>query len=351
MGEKWYRDAGINVLIRPLSNNGNVLKGLHSAADYDACLGKVQEVLEEQQPDVVIANCLNSFFVVDAARRAGIPSVWIIHESYSQEKMLQELGGFAMPLCERAFSDAYRVVFVSTDTMRLYERYAAGHNAALVHNGLDARRIDAFTRGVEKSDAARQIDAPPGKKLVTTVGTICTRKDQLTLARAVAILARERDDFCCYMVGLRDEETHSREVRRFVEENRLQDLVRLIPEIDADHVLPHLRAADVFVFTSHLEAYSRTILEAEAFGLPIITTFCEGIAEQVRGEVNALLFEKSDAVGLARHIAALLDDRDRREELGNNSRKVFEFLWNYDDMIDRYEQLVVGGWVRGPMVN
>jgi glycosyltransferase involved in cell wall biosynthesis len=307
----------------------------------------VQEVLEEEEPDVVIANCLNSFFVINAAQRAGIPSIWIIRESYSQEKMRQELGGFAMPFCERAFSEAYRVVFVSTDAMRLYERYATRHNAVLAHNGLDARRIDAFARDVPKADAANHIQAPVGKTLVTTVGTICTRKDQLTLARAVAILAKKRDDFCCYMVGLREQDPHSREVKQFVEENRLQDLVRLIPETDPDNVLPYMRAADMFVFTSHLEAYSRTILEAEAFSLPIITTVCPGISEQVHGDVNALLFRKSDSVVLARHIARLLDDHDLREQMGLNSRTVFESLWSYDDMLDRYEQLVLGGRMHG----
>jgi glycosyltransferase involved in cell wall biosynthesis len=70
-------------------------------------------------------------------------------------------------------------------------------------------------------------------------------------------------------------------------------------------------------------------------------------ATQVRPNVNALLFDFSDVAKLADHLRALLDDPDRQMQMGRNSRKVFECLLSYDDMLERYEQLVVGASVRG----
>ncbi len=347
VGEKWYRDVGISVRVQELPNCRNVLEGWLSKADYQESIRRVMRVIEEEQPDVIIANTLNGFYTVEAATRAGIPSIWIIRESYTQEQMWRSINAFALADCERAFADAYRVVFVSTDTMRLYRQYEARHNFVVVHNGLDASRIDEFIGQISKADAARIIQAPVGKKIITTVGTICERKGQRTLAEAAAILRRQRDDFVCYMVGLREGIPHAEEVKRIIRDNRLEDVVKLIPE--TDDVRPFLRAADIFAFTSHIEAFSRTILEAEAFGLPIITTPCCGIHEQVRAEVNALLFEMSDARSLARHIATLADDDDKRIWMGRNSRKVFDYLQDYNEMLDRYGRLVFGAWMRGPL--
>lgn len=118
---------------------------------------------------------------------------------------------------------------------------------------------------------------------------------------------------------------------------------------ETEEVRPYFRAADIFAFTSHIEAFSRTILEAEAFGLPIVTTPCCGIHEQVRAEVNGLLFEMSDARSLAQHIATLLDDDDRRIWMGRNSRKVFDYLQTYEEMLERYERLILGAWMRGSL--
>jgi len=347
VGENWYQEAGIPVLIQPLPNCRNVLEGWISEADYRAAIEQVQRVIEEDQPDVVIANTLNGFYVVEAATRAGVPSIWVIRESYDPEQMRRSITSFALGDCERAFSDAYRVAFVSTDTMNLYQRYNSQHNFVVINNGLDARAIDEYLERVSKVEAAGVIAAPAGKKIVTMVGTICERKRQRTLAEAAALLKRERNDFVCYLVGLRKDITYGEELERYVRDNGLEDVVKLIPE--TDEVRPYFRAADLFVFTSHIEAFARTILEAEAFGLPIVTTPCSGIQEQVRTEVNALLFGMSDAPALAAHVAALLDDDGRRTRMGRNSRKVFEYLQTYDEMLMRYERLVCGAWMRGPV--
>ncbi|TMQ32640.1 MAG: glycosyltransferase [Planctomycetota bacterium] len=183
---------------------------------------------------------------------------------------------------------------------------------------------------------------------MTTIGTTCSRKDQGTLARALAILKKQkRDDLHCYMVGLRESLAYAGEIKRISQENRLQRVVTLVPE--TDDVYPYFRASDVFVSCSHVEAFSRTILEAEAFGLPILTTPCCGINEQVRDGMNALLFDMSDAAGLARLLAALLDDEEGRRQLAWNSRKVFECLLTYDEMLERYERLILGAYFRGPL--
>jgi glycosyltransferase involved in cell wall biosynthesis len=162
--------------------------------------------------------------------------------------------------------------------------------------------------------------------------------------KAVEHLRKKRDDCFCYIVGLRDGDPYSAQVNDYVNNNRLAEQVRLIPET-AD-IYPYYRAGEIFICTSHIEGYSRTILEAEAFGLPIITTLCGGIAEQVRGDVNALLFGMCDSLELAQHIERLLDDKELRLRMGRNSRGVFEYLISYNEMLERYEQLIIGGCVR-----
>lgn len=346
VGEKWYNDAGIAVRVHELRSCRNVLQGWPSKADYLASVEQVHQTLDDERPDVVIANTLNGFYVIEAAARAGIPAVWIIRESYNAPMQRASVNTFAWPDCERAFAHAYRVVFVSTDTMKLYERYNSRHNFVVVQNGLDARPIEQYAARVSQLEAARRIGAFAGKKLVTMVGTLCERKDQLTLVEAAAIVARRRRDFCCYLVGLRETLPYAELVRRKIGQHGLDDVVKLIPE--TDDVLAYYRASDIFVFTSRIEAFSRTILEAEAFGLPIVATPCAGIHEQVRRDVNALLFNMGDAAGLAQHLDTLLDDDQKRVQMGRNSRSVLDFLWSYDEMLARYERLALGAWMRRP---
>ena len=73
--------------------------------------------------------------------------------------------------------------------------------------------------------------------------------------------------------------------------------VTLVPE--TGDVARYFIAADVFVCTSRVESYPRVILEAMAWGLPIITTPVFGIREQVRENVNGLFYEPGDVEALA----------------------------------------------------
>src|SRR5439155_4065583 len=131
-------------------------------------------------------------------------------------------------------------------------------------------------------------------------------KGQHTLVEAAAILARERSDFAVHLVGVREGIPYAAYVRQLVRRHRLESVVHLVPETDA--VWAYYRAADAFVCTSHLETFSRAVLEAEAFGLPIVSTPVSGIGEQVFWGANALPFDFGDAQALARELCRLLAD-------------------------------------------
>jgi len=274
-----------------------------------------------------------------------VPSVWIILESYTAEKMATVFDEFALPRCERAFVDATRIVFVSTDTKNLYQRFHSQHNFCVVNNGLNPAAIDQYMARVSKEEARAEIGAPPGQKIITMVGTICARKDQGTLVEAARLLQAERRDFCCYLVGLREDDPYSRQLKQALRQADLNEVVKLIPE--TSEVYRYFRAADIFAFTSRVEGYSLAILEAEAFGLPLVCTPCGGVSEQMFDGRNGFLFEMGHAPWLADRLRTLLDDHALRAKMGKCSRQVFNFLPSYPEMLERYEREFSGLALRG----
>jgi glycosyltransferase involved in cell wall biosynthesis len=167
---------------------------------------------------------------------------------------------------------------------------------------------------------------------------VCERKGQHTLVEAAAALAKSRTDFVCYLVGARDRVPYTGYVRELIRRRGLDDVVHLIPE--TDDVWTFYRAADVYVCTSHMETFSRAILEAEAFGLPIVSTPCCGVSEQVYWGFNALPFAVGDDSGLACQLGRVLDDDRLRDVMGFQSRAAFEAHLNDQDMLDRYEAVI-----------
>jgi glycosyltransferase involved in cell wall biosynthesis/GT2 family glycosyltransferase len=346
VGAKVYESAGVPVVVRESPVSRRFVDGLWTPREYEAAQRAAAKLLREHRPEVVVANTLTTFPLVEAAARAGVPSVWVIHESYSREHLDRLFPPFARRRVEQAFALASRVVPASHDTAALFAHLNTRGNARVIHNGLDPRPFDDYLRRVSRAEAARHLPGSAGKKRVVAVGTVCERKGQHTLVEAAAVLARERDDFACYLVGVRGGIPYAGYVRRLVTRHRLESVVHLIPE--TDNVWAFYRAADVFVCTSHVETFSRAVLEAEAFALPVVSTPCCGVGEQVYWGANALPFPFGDAEELASQLRRLLADDARRAEMGRQSRAAFDNHLDDGEMLDRYAAVVLAAARQGP---
>lgn len=89
--------------------------------------------------------------------------------------------------------------------------------------------------------------------------------------------------------------------------------------------LPHgalpgqLRRAAAFVLPSHYEGHPKTLIEAMACGVPIVTTDVPGIRELIRdGDTGALCSPDADA--LRTRITAVLSDAELRARIGQRAR-------------------------------
>jgi glycosyltransferase involved in cell wall biosynthesis len=84
--------------------------------------------------------------------------------------------------------------------------------------------------------------------------------------------------------------------------------------------------ADVKVLSSHTEGIPKTLYEAMARGLPIVSTDVGGIAEIVRDGENGLLVPPGNSPALAAAIKKIADDPELREYFSRaNLNKAKEF--------------------------
>ena len=332
-GAAAFAAAGLPVTAADPPHADLFVTGRWTPKTYAAAVADFARCLRRTRPEVVVVNTLGLFPLVDAAARAGVPAVWVVHESYTPGRLAATLTPFARGRVERAFGWAARVVFVSKSCADLYARYDGRKNFTVITNAiLDPAPV------VSHGDSRPAVGARPGVTRFVAVGTVCERKGQHTFVEAAGIVARTRRDFVVSLVGTRPGLTYLSYVGHLARARGVADLVELVPETPA--VAAHLRAADVFVCASHVEAYSLAVLEAMAAGLPVVSTPCGGLDEQVTWGRNALKFGFDDAAGLAGHMLTLLADPGRRADLAAESRAGFELLPGPAAVLDEYERLI-----------
>jgi glycosyltransferase involved in cell wall biosynthesis len=114
------------------------------------------------------------------------------------------------------------------------------------------------------------------------------------------------------------------QAQQMAEDFNISDHVSFLGWVSSQQRDQVLSSADIFVLPSYNEGLPMAILEAMAWGLPIITTPVGGIPEVVISHQNGLLVEPGDIQQLSKAIQLLVEDKTLRLSLGKAARKTAE---------------------------
>ncbi len=101
----------------------------------------------------------------------------------------------------------------------------------------------------------------------------------------------------------------------------------------------YLQAADLALYSSDSESFCLSILEAMLFNCPSISTNVGGIPEVVQNNKTGLLVPPGDAAALTLALETLIQDKNRRKELGNAAAIDARTRFSADALIPQYEDL------------
>ena len=104
---------------------------------------------------------------------------------------------------------------------------------------------------------------------------------------------------------------------------------------------PLMKKCSVFVFPSIEEGSGAlTINEAMEMGLPVVSTACDGIVEDIENGKSGLLVSKEDSGAMAVAIERILNSPDLAKKLGRNAKKHYKKRFNLKYMKQDIERLL-----------
>lgn len=163
--------------------------------------------------------------------------------------------------------------------------------------------------------------------------------DVLLDAWAAVTEARPGRDLRLVLVGSGEDVA---EVRRLVDGLSLEGVLLIDEWVeDRDRIRTFLSAADLYVFPSRHEGLPVSPLEAMACGLPVVGTDAQGVRDVV-GD-GGIVVPRGDVRALADALGVLLDQDDRRLELGRAARRRAEELFSLDVVGRRLRAFLIEG--------
>jgi glycosyltransferase involved in cell wall biosynthesis len=173
-------------------------------------------------------------------------------------------------------------------------------------------RVSVVRCGVDLPDApARSSDGRPVR--IVCIGRLAPEKGHYGLLRATADLLATGLPFHLTLVG---DGPMRADLEARVRELGVADVVEFLGARPEEEVMQILAGADLLVLASLIEGLPVVLMEAMAFGVPVVAPHVAGIPELVTHEREGLLFPPSDWEGLSAQLRRLVGDAGLRARLG-----------------------------------
>ncbi len=148
-----------------------------------------------------------------------------------------------------------------------------------------------------------------------------------TLILAIAELFKEKHEAKFLIVG---GGSRTPTLKKLAQKLGISNKILFTGKVPRETLLGYLQASDIYVSTSLSDGTSASLLEAMAYGLPVIVTDIPGNREWIDDGTNGLLFPVKDSTTLAKKLAQVLRDEDLRKSLGAKAYKTVEQKANWE---------------------
>jgi glycosyltransferase involved in cell wall biosynthesis len=214
----------------------------------------------------------------------------------------------------------------------------------LLKLGVNINKIKVIPNGIDyeyyaknkipKDIARKRLLIEPNIRIVLYFGALVKRKGVHYLIEAIPQVLKEHKNVVFYLAG------HVQEEREYLikraKELNIVDKIRIEGPVSEERKLILFSSADIFVFPTLYEGFGIPIIEAMAFGLPVISTNIPVINEIVTEDVG-LLVKPKDPIALADAISKLLsEDEDHLRNMSTKAQLVVKDKYDWRNIAKEY---------------
>jgi glycosyltransferase involved in cell wall biosynthesis len=339
--EKLLTQSGIPYEIRGLASNASGLSRNKRIGVRDALVATTETIrtasgisraVNNWKIDVIHANHLSGYLSCGlAARWNRIPNVWHLHEGLER--------GFVSHILEKAA----RILADHLITMAPYEastiaRMTRQLGHTMIESAFAFDELLASPRR-DRDELRNEFGVGPQDVLIAYVSHLAPYKGQGTFVKAFAQLPRNASPrYRAVIVGgpRKSFEWFPDQLRTEVTSLGLQDRVQFcgyrsdVPDI--------MRAADIFVCVSESEEFNRVLVEAMAFGKPVIATDLRGGSIVIANGETGLLVKPRDVASLKDALWSLRNG-ETRMRLGDNGHKYVLDRFSIGKLVLKYQNV------------
>jgi len=220
----------------------------------------------------------------------------------------------------------------------------------MLNQGVSAQKVHAVLGGIdtkvfkplqrERKELRRDLEVE-NRFVLLSLGRLVERKGFDDAIKALTYLP-EIEDLCLLIVGKGPEQLS---LMRLTKKLSLESKVKFLGFVSAEKLPKIYNAADAFVapfkaIGRDIEGFPLVVQEAQACGLPIVSTITAGLPELVENNTTGFLVPPESPREIAKKIRTLYDDSALRKKMGRNARRRAFTILDWTTTIDKIEKIL-----------
>lgn len=293
------------------------------------------KMLSEFDPDIIhIANpWFGGLLMIPYAKRMKKPIVMSFHTHLMEMARFYKLGFLQKPLWS-AHRYFYRKADYRVATSKRIKNELEDHNfgpTGLWRRGVDT---DVFApKHLEPAMRERLTNGNPDRTLLLFVGRVAAEKQIEQIAHVLDAIPNTH----LAIIG-------DGPFRPNLEQIYRGKNVTFAGYLKGKDLSAAYCAADIFTFPSAIETFGLVVAEAMAVGLPVVSSRVGGVPELIETAKNGYIFEPNDIEQMIAYVRELVDNPDKREEIGQAACESVQGLtWPniMDELVADYHRVIV----------
>jgi len=318
-GHKAIVVSGGGKLVKELDEAGvrhySLPVGEKSLVTIIRMIGRLARIIRAEDIDIVHARSRIPALIAYFASRATDRKFITTAHGHYKKHLLSEVMGWG------------RYVIVASNAM-------AKHMMSVF--GVPIHRIRLIPRGVDLSRFSFRDPKGYETKAFTVgmVARITPLKGHLDFIKACAILLRKIPRLKIIIVGQAPKEKYREDIDLLVKSLGMSSAVEFAGS--KEDVSSVMKGLDVLVSaTVTQEAFGRSIIEAQASGVPVVATAVGGVVDIIEDEKTGLLCPPSNPEAMADGIFRIYKERDLRLRLAGGARLKVERDYTLEQMAEK----------------
>ena len=315
-------DSGIDGVARQARIR---VQNLFCAGDLDLPFAyRLVQFLKEKTTDLVHCHSRRGADVLGglAAAFADIPAVVSRRVDNTEMRLMAAL----------RYKPFKKIIAISEAVATvLREHDISDENIVVIRDAVDSA---AFAEEPDRAAFIKEFGIDDGVLTIAAAGQLIPRKGHRYLLEAVAALTRSHAPFRLVVFGAGELDTELRAQAASLGLGSVVQFAGFRDDLDS-----FIGCFDLFVHPALAEGLGVATLKAAAAGVPVVGFEAGGLAEAVEHGKTGLLVPPKDVAGLQRAIASLLDDPERRAQMGAAGRQRMQDEFSIDRMAEQHIEL------------